>query len=301
MLRLVFLYIPPPYFRAPLPLYPYSNARRSVYFCAASGIDPHVMRELCPRVTTFPPTPLAPQLPTPYTTSMDSASTPLGSPSMEGPSPDFLASHGLAQPVPAPLPPSPAEHSAQALPAVGGSYGTPAGADWNPRVGKNGWVNQKGERIKKVNYTHDALIDAIIENPTASQGDLAVLFGYTQAWISQVMSSDAFRMRMDQRKAELVDPHLRLTIEEKFRALTQRSLDILQEKLSQNAVDPALALKAAELGAKALGIGSQASVVRVDVTTAGDKLDRLADRLRALMPGPTPQPQGVIDVQARPA
>lgn len=110
--------------------------------------------------------------------------------------------------------------------------------------------------IQRVKYTHDALIDVILTNPTVSQGELAKHFGYTQGWLSRVMNSDAFQARLALRKTEVVDPVLTLSIDEKLRALASQSLDVVMDKLavSQN---PDTALKALEITSKALGYGAR--------------------------------------------
>ena len=154
-----------------------------------------------------------------------------------------------------------------------------------------------GNMIQKVRYTHDAVIDLIIENPQISQNQIAATFGYTPGWLSQVMSSDAFKARLEARKDDLVDPQLRLTLNEKFSAMVSRSLDVLAEKLNEHNPDPMLALKAAELGAKSLGLGN--SGVKI-VLPSMDRIDNLASRLSGLV-RPANTDQGVIDVQARAA
>lgn len=115
------------------------------------------------------------------------------------------------------------------------------------------------QSIARVKYSHDAMIDLILSNPMLSQGDIAKAFGYTQAWVSRVMNSDAFLARMAERKTELVDPTIAATIDEKLRAVASRSLDVVLEKLSlpTNAVDGRFALDAAMGVSKALGYGAR--------------------------------------------
>ena len=164
---------------------------------------------------------------------------------------------------------------------------------------------QEGRAIGKVRYSHDAMIDMIVANPWVSQNKLAEVFGYTPAWVSLVMSSNAFKERLAARKAELVDPTIVSSIEERFQAMVTRSLEVLQEKLSAPAsvVPDQLALRAVELGAKALGLGGNAPPPPVQVPS--DHLDRLAQRLVALQQQTVPQ--GVVyevqveDVQTIPA
>jgi hypothetical protein len=85
--------------------------------------------------------------------------------------------------------------------------------------------------LQKCRYTHDAAIDEILMNPTISQNDLAKMFGFSAGWISVMMTSDAFKERLAERKAEIIDPILRATFEEKTKAAAHRSLDKLIERL----------------------------------------------------------------------
>lgn len=115
------------------------------------------------------------------------------------------------------------------------------------------------QAIQKVRYSHDAMIDMIVANPWISQGELAANFGYTEGWVSQVIASDAFQARLAERKNDLIDPHLRATIEERFRGLVVRSLEILMQKLERphKDISDELALKALDIAAKAAGYGQK--------------------------------------------
>lgn len=110
--------------------------------------------------------------------------------------------------------------------------------------------------IGRVHYTHDSMIDLILTNPVVSQGELAAHFGYTQAWVSRIMNSDAFQARLAVRKTELVDPSIVLTIDEKLKALASKSLDVVLEKLTVTQ-NPDTALKALEVTTRALGYGAR--------------------------------------------
>jgi hypothetical protein len=118
-----------------------------------------------------------------------------------------------------------------------------------------------GPVTQKLNYSHEAMIDLIIANPMISQGDLARHFGYTQSWVSRIIRSDGFRELIARRKAEMVDPLILQSIEARFEALVATSLDVLEKKLSpENNPSADLALKTAELSARALGYGAKAGV-----------------------------------------
>lgn len=118
------------------------------------------------------------------------------------------------------------------------------------------------DSIARVKYTHDAMIDLIIANPMISQNAIAAHFGYSVPWVSRVFNSDAFQARLAVRKADLVDPTLLLSVEERFKTMVTRSLDIFLEKLeATKSAD--LAVKGIEMATKALGYGARQSNVSV--------------------------------------
>jgi hypothetical protein len=109
--------------------------------------------------------------------------------------------------------------------------------------------------IQKVRFTHDAVIDEIMLRPAVSQGELARMFGYTEAWLSIIINSDAFKFRLAERKAEIVDPVIKATIEERLRAVAERSLDRIMERLDGPSAG---AIKNADLAAFAkVGLGNR--------------------------------------------
>lgn len=134
-------------------------------------------------------------------------------------------------------------------------------------------------RLQKVSYTHESMIDLIISDPWIDQNHIAAHFGYTPGWISNVMASDAFQSAMAKRKDEIVNPELKATVEEHFRALVLQSVMRLKGMLAEPSCPPQVALRAAELGAKALGIGGHAPP---PPPPAPDRLEKLAVRLLAL-------------------
>lgn len=138
--------------------------------------------------------------------------------------------------------------------------------------------------LKKVAYTHQAMIELIIEGSRRpggiSQKEIAAHFGYTEAWISNILASEAFQAALAKRREEVIDPELRATIRERFEALVIQSLKVLQSKLNQAQVSDQVAIRAAELGAKALGIGGHAPQPKQE--SSQDRLTRLAGRLVSL-------------------
>lgn len=112
--------------------------------------------------------------------------------------------------------------------------------------------------LARIKYSHQDMIDFIIANPGVSQGQLAARYGYTQGWISNVMASDAWKAAMAARRAELVDPVLTATIQERFEGLAHLSLQRLQQKLESPSVSDRVVLESVQISAKALGIGGNA-------------------------------------------
>ena len=141
--------------------------------------------------------------------------------------------------------------------------------------------------IARVSYTHDAMIDLIVANPAIAQGAIAQHFGYTQAWVSRVMNSDAFQARLAERKTELVDPSLVASIDEKLRALASKSLDVVLEKLTATG-SAEMGLKALEITSKALGYGARQQNLNVQqnfVVALPPKSASAGDWVQAHRPG----------------
>ena len=155
-------------------------------------------------------------------------------------------------------------------------------------------------RPPKVRYTHQGMADYILENPWVSQNELAEMYGYSAGWISTVITSDAFKSMLEERRAEIIDPELRASLKERFQALTAQSLSVLMEKLNKPAdqISDQLALRAAELGAKSLGFGIATPPAPPPVDPAA--LGNLAERLLQMQGRVRQQAAGeVVDVAAR--
>lgn len=120
--------------------------------------------------------------------------------------------------------------------------------------------------IERVRYSHDAMIDLILVNPGIHQNEIARHFGYTPAWVSRIMCSDAFQARLAERKSELVDPTIVASTQERLEAVARKSLDLLLEKLEVPGASTDLVVKAVEVSTKALGYGARDRGVQVSVT-----------------------------------
>lgn len=152
---------------------------------------------------------------------------------------------------------------------------------------------------KRLRYSHDAMVDLIISQPDISQNDLAATFGYTPAWVSVIMASDAFRERLAARREEMIDGELRANVQARFKAIVLRSQEVLLEKLAMPAasISDATALKAAELGAKGAGVaGFSNAPPPLQPTQPGEHLTVLASRITNLMRTSRQEIQNVEEV-----
>jgi hypothetical protein len=123
------------------------------------------------------------------------------------------------------------------------------------------FTNEEGETkngIAKVRYSHDAMIDVLLVNPTIKQNDLALIFDRTPTWISLVINSDAFQARLDERQREVIDPIIRNEVELRLKAAANASLDRILDKLTGPLpVTDDFLIQSAKLATGALGYGAR--------------------------------------------
>lgn len=124
--------------------------------------------------------------------------------------------------------------------------------------------SKNGYEMKKISYTHDAVIDFIIENPMAGHQEIAEHFGYSKVWISRLVCSDAFQARLAKKK-DIVLNGIAASVEERMRETTLKALDILDDKLDATS-DPKLAMQFLTLTAKAAGYGARGPSLQVNNT-----------------------------------
>lgn len=163
------------------------------------------------------------------------------------------------------------------------------------------WPSGAARGITSVKYTHDSMIDYIIANPCILQDELAVIYGYTPSWISQVISSDTFQARLAERKDELTDPTIRASIEQHFKGLVSRSLAIISEKLDRPAsqIPDHLALRSLELASRALGYGARPDPAPVQVNVI-NHLEDLGANLVQLLHRKKVEAQPIIEAEGTP-
>lgn len=115
---------------------------------------------------------------------------------------------------------------------------------------------QSETTLKKLRYTHDAMIDILLANPAIRQKELATMFGFSEAWVSTVICSDAFQARLAVRRSDLVGHTLLLNFNERMRRMAFKSLERIETELEkQAACDINVAMDALKVAAKGFGFG----------------------------------------------
>lgn len=93
------------------------------------------------------------------------------------------------------------------------------------------------------------MVDVILSDPTVTPQELAEIFGYSRAWISRILASDAFAARLAARKAAVVDPIIVQSLNKKMESIVIQSAHLVQDKLD--------AEQSASYAMEALGVAAQ--------------------------------------------
>ena len=150
------------------------------------------------------------------------------------------------------------------------------------------------ERITSKNLTYDQIVDEVLLSPPGeTQGALARRIGYTQSWLSTLISSDAFQAKLAERIEKHIEPERRemfrlrfASIEEEAKAILHRSLSILKERLYDPAgVPDQLVVKSVETTSRLLGYGARNEPAAPQVNL-NIHIQELADNLRNLNRAP---------------
>lgn len=145
-------------------------------------------------------------------------------------------------------------------------------------------------QIQDLNHTHEGILRWLIAHPDRPLRDCAQEFGVTQSWLSVVINSDLFRVRL----AELQQDHtLRLaqTLEEKLATAADLALEKLIIEL-ETTQDSNYILSAADKLLKSKGFGAKAAAPSVQVNNynvQGVDANFLAQQRNALVERKVPE------------
>jgi hypothetical protein len=116
-----------------------------------------------------------------------------------------------------------------------------------------------GLKAGKPRLIHEEVIDYLLMNPGVTAKEAARHFGMSYQWMLILTNSDGFQRRYAERKDELIDPTIRATLEDRMKGLVAQSIEVLMEKLEAGRSEET-ALKALDIGSRALGYGAKPAV-----------------------------------------
>lgn len=132
---------------------------------------------------------------------------------------------------------------------------------------------------KDVDYAE--VVQWLLAHPGATHAEIGTAYGRPAGWFSTILVTEEFQQALDPFRGAVRNPSVTASIEERMQSMLVRSLDIIQTKMSAGGGDAMLALEAAKLSTKALGMG-QAGRDNKPVEAAST-LETLADRLTSLV------------------
>lgn len=106
----------------------------------------------------------------------------------------------------------------------------------------------------KLTYTHEGMIDFILQEPSVRICELAEIFDRSAGWVSRVLASDSFKARMAQRRKDLIDPIVAQSLNERLGAVVVQATELLNDKLDKEE-SGALAMDALAVASKMMGNG----------------------------------------------
>lgn len=115
-------------------------------------------------------------------------------------------------------------------------------------------IKRQGVIKGQLTYTHKAMIDLVLANPTMPLQDLADYFGVSMAWAKKVTMSDAFQAVLDKRREEIINPIISESVTEKIRGLTNNSLDMLNNRVELGIVKTPELIEIARMGLTSQGL-----------------------------------------------
>lgn len=112
-------------------------------------------------------------------------------------------------------------------------------------------------QIKTIAIRHDAILDFILVNPAVPLSVVAANFGVTQSWLSIIVHSDCFQLRLAEKQDELFGTTI-IPLREKLLGIAHMAVEKLGNAIENN-VDPDFTKDSTDMVLKNLGFGRQSS------------------------------------------
>jgi len=154
--------------------------------------------------------------------------------------------------------------------------------------------------IQAVSIRHEAIMDHLMAHPCVKLGDVAIKFGVTAGWLSQIIHSDAFQALLKEKQG-VAFHHTVLPLREKMVAVANIALDRLMDQVPFETETKAMKDVADSMLEK-LGFGSkQGGTVINDNSTHVTVLRAEVEEARKLLgKAERPQPGVIIDGERAP-
>lgn len=78
--------------------------------------------------------------------------------------------------------------------------------------------------VAKLSHTHHAILEFMVANPSLKNREVAAKFGYTEAWLSCIIHSDAFQRQLKERQDQTFN-HTVLPLRDKMNIIAHKMLD----------------------------------------------------------------------------
>lgn len=162
--------------------------------------------------------------------------------------------------------------------------------------------------VARLNHRHEQIVNWLILNPERSLGECAAAFGYTQAWISQLIHSDMFQARYREACAEVGELAVH-TIHNRLSNLTVAAIEKSLEKIETGAATERFLGDTLRTSLQALGYSGSApgdgngKAPPINITIQAQALVAARERVAAARAGTTvaklegPSTQGVDAIQ----
>jgi hypothetical protein len=137
--------------------------------------------------------------------------------------------------------------------------------------------------VGKHNYSHQRMVDLILERPDYSYAQLAAHFERPQSWLSSVLASEGFQQCLDPVRHQVADPRLSATLRERFQALAISTTNVLMNRMDNPDVGDFVLVKSSEIAIKALGMGQKGVEQPAAPSAPPPTSDQLAAKILAMM------------------
>ena len=109
-------------------------------------------------------------------------------------------------------------------------------------------------QVQRLNHRHEQIVNWLVCNPHRNLTECAIYFNYTQAWLTQVVNSDAFQARYRQRCDEVGVATVH-TVQSKIAGLSMVVLDRMTDRVVKGEMSDKGMCDTLNLTLKSLGYG----------------------------------------------